>query len=574
MSKASTLFWGENLQQDATIFLTDQVQGHPNIKDISKHIMFSVTDFYKNPDQANGYRKIFTDQHRLAEDSGGFQFLMGKMSDPDPLKTVEIYKRIGVRETDFPIQLDLPPRYNLGKEETEGLLRRGAEFYHIMAAEIPYVIPVVHGWTKKQLELSLELIDDPDKLASGTNIPPMCRSKDVMSAGTNLTGSGGSQYILNHITSKRSHVAAGANQQSGLFVLDHVGKLKKVAVGANQAMTTEKGWVMGHLNPRSSIIDRIATPLTTKIDWGYDPEKSHMKICSSRSRRIAAGAMNLTTPVVDNIISCRPRTERIAAGTFQVMGTGSGRNIYPRDQRVSAGTYMVTSVVASPAGNAEEIITTIDKTNRKEKAGIPKRHRAPQVIVLERLAIVLNMLRNRELFILGGASPHFQHMIFMGGAKYSDTSSWRLKAYMASIYLPEIGARSIGYKDTDTHLKKEEIPLLRMCLRNPTHPFNGMSVNDFLELGKMNVKQYYETVKEKKWPVKPFDLRALHNAWVLKFPEEETAKEYACDPDRYYQYLISQRFKGKPNLTRRCKKLWEMMKRPYVQTDLSIFLVT
>lgn len=31
-------------QQDATIYLTDQVQGHPNVKAISTEIMFSVAE--------------------------------------------------------------------------------------------------------------------------------------------------------------------------------------------------------------------------------------------------------------------------------------------------------------------------------------------------------------------------------------------------------------------------------------------------------------------------------------------------------------------------------------------------
>jgi len=164
-------------------------------------------------------------------------------------------------------------------------------------------------------------------------------------------------------------------------------------------------------------------------------------------------------------------------------------------------------------------------------------------------------------------------MIFMGGARWSDTSSWRLKGYLGEIYLPEIGARSIGEKASSPRIKNSEIPLLRSCLRNPTHPASGMSVDRFLELGKMRyVKEYYDTVEEKEWPMKPFDLRALHNAWVLKFCEEPIANEYCCDPDRYYGYLINQRFKGRPNLTRRCKRLWGLLKRPYVQTDLATFL--
>lgn len=561
----------ENTTQDATIYLTDQVKGHPNIKAISREIMFSVYDFYRKPNQADGFRKkMFTDYHRLAEDSAGFQILMGKFASMEtlfkdfsiPKRTVDIYKRIGITSNDLPIQLDIPPRYNLPKEETLAIVHRSAEFYHFMRAEIPEVIPVVHGWTLKELQQSLEWIEDPDRLASGTNIGPAYRSLDVMTkklaAGTNKAGTGGSQYILDHVTSNKSHLASGAFQ----------------------AMTKEKQWVMGYLNPHSSVKDRVAT-------GAY--QQSGEFVCN--------GIAN--TPE-------RMKRKAIASGTFEVMHTGSGRNAFSRKKVVATGAmaqspvvvdYVVSSkpkviaaganqqsgryvlneagnlkAVASPAAAAEEIITTIDKANRKKKAGIPKKHRAPQKVVIERLALVLNLLRDRELFILGGASPHFQHMIFMGGAKYSDTSSWRLKAYMASIYLPEVGARSIGYKETDTRIKEHEIPLLRSCLRNPTHPLNGMSVEDFLALGKMNVKGYYATVKAKEWPCKPFDARALHNAWVLKCQEEPIANEYACNPDGYYHYLMNRRFKGRPNLTRRCSKLWSLLKHPYVQDTLDIYL--
>ena len=46
----------------------------------------------------------------------------------------------------------------------------------------------------------------------------------------------------------------------------------------------------------------------------------------------------------------------------------------------------------------------------------------------------------------------------------------------------------------------------------------------------MNVKGYYETVVEREWPAKPFDLRALHNSWVLKYREEKIANQYGNDP--------------------------------------------
>jgi hypothetical protein len=95
---------------------------------------------------------------------------MGKLpiEKCDPMKTVEIYKRIGVTRKDFPIQLDLPPRYALSKQERIALIIKGAVFYHQMTKEIDWTIPVVHGWTYEELSLSLSLIENPERLASGT----------------------------------------------------------------------------------------------------------------------------------------------------------------------------------------------------------------------------------------------------------------------------------------------------------------------------------------------------------------------------------------------------------------------
>lgn len=121
-------------------------------------------------------------------------------------------------------------------------------------------------------------------------------------------------------------------------------------------------------------------------------------------------------------------------------------------------------------------------------------------------------------------------------------------------------------------MRAHEKPILRDCLRDPTHPFSGMPVDDFLELGHMNVKGYYDTVDKKEWPAKPFDLRALHNAWVLKAREEVIANEYGNDPERYYKYLKQRRFKGHPQLTRRLERIWKLIRRPYVQTDLTVYL--
>lgn len=529
-----------------TIYLTDQVNRKPDIKDVSNDIMLNINDFYKNPKKADGYRtRTFTLQHHIAEDSGGFQFLMGKLKGgiptkltkdwiinlPDPHKTIDIYNRIGVQEEDLPMQLDLPPRYDLAKDRREALIEMSAYNYHVMRVQIPWVVPVVHGWTRRELLRSLELLEDPDKLATGSYLPLARRTKARMvGAGTfKATQAGGPGNLLS--SNGKQGVAAGTNLgASKQYVIDNL-KRPVVATGAFQIKPgfgrsaadllaagafQQKQWVCDSLantpNRKKAVaagqfrpgpvymVDHIqkkaiASPMTSKVDQGYSPESTHMVIVGRRSH----------------------------------------------------------GAIATPHQRAEQTV-----------------QKAPSRVVEERLATVLNLLRDRNLFILGGASPNDQHIIFMGGARYTDTSSWRLKGYLGEIWLPEIGARSIGYKATSKRMNEAEKALLRQCLKDSTHPVCGMSLKRFLDLGHMKVADYYKTVKKRRWPMKPGPLRMLHNAWAFKHAEEGIANEYANDPDAYYKYLLG-RFKHSPIL-KKLKRIHGFLKRPYVQDTLDIFL--
>jgi len=468
------------LAQDATIFLTHQpehLDPHPDIRGLSKELMFTVADMYKHPQKAKGYRgRYFKDWHRLGVDSGGFQFLMGKLKNPNPMRTVAIYKEMGLTQSDFPIQLDLPPNYHLSGDEKEKLIARSASYFHMMIQELPSTIPVVHGWSIQELQLSLDLIENPEKLAVGTY------------QGTTK------HWVMENIWPGGKY-AAGAYLQSGQFTCDHI---------AN-------------------------TP---------------------RRKRIAAGAYQQSGRYVLNEAGNLKKPEVISTGTYLPTTVQAAP--------VAAGTYLPkTYRVATPHAGAEQVL-----------------QRAPVEAVIERLGLVLNLLRDRELFVLGGASPHDQHMIFMGGARYCDTSAWRLKAYLGEIYLPELGARAVGEKAKVPRLTEMEKILLRGCLDDPMHPLNGISLEEFLEIVKIrNIETWRMKMAEKKFrfACPPFETRALHNAWVIKRCEEVIANQYANDPEGYYRYLVK-RFDGHPNLTRKLKKLWRILKRPYVQDKLTSYL--
>jgi len=505
---------------------------------MSKEIMLSVSDFYKTPSRADDYRKTqFTDWHRPAWDSGGFQFLMGKLPNPDPMRTVDVYKRVGVKPKDLPVQLDLPPTYHMPKKERLSLINLSAEFYWRMIEHIPFIIPVVHGWDHEELCASLELLEDPDKLATGSNIATAARNEIGVGA---FFQSG--RYILDEAGNLKKPIGAGAFMNTGGTAVDNVTSDKSLVVTGSYS-PTQYPWSMGNLNPHSCVRDRIGVGAFLQSgQWSADylantPTRKMKKIIASP---MPNGVDIGQQPVIDRVNS-------------KVIAT-------PYPSNVDVGW--------------KNTILTNDGMKRKKKPISEPQKKFPPVkinVIIDRLATVLNMFRDRELFMLGGGSSHTQHMCFLGGAKYSDTSSWRMKGYFGEILVPEIGARSIGYKDTSTRLKKEEIPLIAECLRDSTHPLEGMPVNRFLTIGRMNMTEWRETWPGNEWEIKPFPLRAMHNAWVLKMREEVIANEYANDPIRYYNYLLK-RFEGRRELTRRLNMLWKKLKRPWVQTQLSVYL--
>lgn len=429
------------------------------------------------------------------------------------MKTVDLYKRIGVQSKDLPIQLDLPPTYHTPKPQRLALVHQSAEFYWRMVEHIPFVVPVVHGWDYEELSASLELLEDPDNLAAGSNLATASRNNipDPIGAGAFLQSG---RYVLDEAGNlkKGGDISAGAFMNVGGNAVDHVTSNKSTLVGAGAYSPVLYPWSMGNLNPHSCVRDRVATEV----------------IAAAYPSNADVGWKNT---ILTNDGMKRKKKGVVSAGTFNALTTSE--------------TIQKRKPVFSPVKMA---------------------------VIIERLAMVLNMLRDRRLFMLGGGSSHTQHMCFLGGATYSDTSSWRMKGYFGEVLVPEIGARSIGYKDTSKRIKSEEISLIAECLRESTHPLEGMSVNRFMAIGHMNMTEWYETWKKNRWEIKPFPLRALHNAWILKMVEEPLANEYANDPDRYYKYLKEKRFKGRPNLLRNLEKLWSRLKRPYVQTQMGVYL--
>ncbi|WP_290597064.1 MULTISPECIES: hypothetical protein [unclassified Archaeoglobus] len=408
--------------KEIIVFLSHQVEcvgKHPYVEDYFNELLFSVVPFYKS-NNSMGFRHKFGSSHRLVYDSGGFQFLTGKLKNPDPLRTVAVYKKMGYTKKDILIQLDLPPAYYQSCEDRRKLIRKSAEFYHIMLEHVP-VIPVVHGWTLGELLESLNLIEDPDRLALGTY---HATTKD-----TNLLGIGTFSGINN----------------------------------------------------------------------SYEGPKHDHPLDAQYTRKIGLGV------------------------------------------------YAADTHPAPQVGNQHKPAGSSNGSNGKDLT--------PVNVIFERLATALNLLRDREVFLLGAANINFMHLGFLGGAKFSDGSSWRIAARFWTIYLPEHVGVPVGVKRNK--LGSKELNLLREVHADPDYIFHDIPFDILVKAFKAHKKD-------------GFTVRALHNAWVVK-KEEEIANEFANDPDRYYFYL-SKRWENSPYWRSRLNLFWKNIKQSWVQSDLEVFL--
>lgn len=529
----------QQLADKIQVFLTDQASsraGSGNVIKLSNEIMISVGDFYKNPTKAEGFRTNYgmKKKHKAGWDSGGFQFLMGKLKVADSVilpcgievpataqETINLYKRIGIHKTDYPIQLDLPPRYDQTPEVRKQLIDTSVAYYYEMASEIPGVIPTVHGWTLEEMERNLELITDPDKARVAMG------SYAAMTRGTWTMGN------LNPHNGKDVGVGSMKSFHNSFdyvpYTDNHSNKDRdKLAVGSFKALGN------------NYYKDAVASPIPGRVDLGIDVpfiDKVKSRVAAAVPGKVDAGIQDRSnTPMV-----AAPK-KKIALGSFVSSTTG-------------------------PLG--EKLETT------KKKAKVP---RVSFNVIMDRIASALNFLKkDYDVFMLGGASPHMVHQIFMAGASWTDTSAWRIKGLMGEIYLWDhsSGHNSfhIGYSTSDkkNSIDVEGVDILKEYLKDPTHPLNGMTAHRFLKIGYMGMKQWRKTWKKEEWEIRPGPLRMLHNAWVLKQVVEPVAKDFASAPDKYHKYL-QKCLAPRPILSKRLDYLYNKLKYPYVQTDLEVYL--
>ncbi len=522
-----------DLDEKVRIFLTDQAKGRSagKVHDISRQVMVTVAGFYKKPYEADGFRKNYglTKKHTAGWDSGGFQYLMNKLKGmplevlhpdvpPVPINartTIDVYKRVGAQPQDLPIQLDLPPRHDVAPAVRRMLIERSVGYFYEMLPEIPGVVPTIHGWTLEEIEYNLELVEDPDKLASGSMVPL------------------GTTWTMGNMNPHNGRVAAGTFTAPEKSAVDYVNS-RRVAVGSYKPLDGS----VNHIQHTDNIANANRKELRRKRKRVASPTPGTLDIRGGQ-------------PFVNRV---HPNRKRVASAIPGKVDAGiSLPGSMPSRKKV--GTFQALQV--GPLG------TTV--RNKK---------RVSYKVIIDRISMVMNRLReDYDVFMLGGASPHMQHQIFLSGAKWTDTSAWRIKAMLGEIYLPDHSsghsAFGVGYSQKAKRMDEEALVILKGVLDDPRHPFTGMYWKDFMRLAHMLMPKFKREVLKRGYPATPFILRGLHNAFMLKL-EEETANEYVNDPDRYYGYL-KRRLAPRKILSNRLTSLWNRLKHPYVQQDLRVY---
>jgi len=213
------------------------------------------------------------------------------------------------------------------------------------------------------------------------------------------------------------------------------------------------------------------------------------------------------------------------------------------DQEVATGAWIAAATrgVAIASGTAEE-----------------KQLHVPVKRVYTRLGLLLKLLKDYDLFVLGAGSVNMCHLVWSHGAKLTDGSSWRFQAAHWQLMMPETTCLGFGTRrQTGRKIREEDYVNLEEIKEMPLYPLQSLSLAELLELFKAGGTE-------------GFRARASHNAFVMLI-EEQIANEYACDPDKYYKYLL-RRWRKSPYWLKRLEIVRNEVKRNYVQSTLDLYL--
>ncbi len=124
-----------------------------------EHFLYSVWPFYKSKNKlaklaACGIHDYVGHAAPIMLDSGGFQ-MVRKAANITPADTMRVYAACKMQKGDYAVCLDHCARPNETLAERVRKIKLTNANYLSMSAEDPRVLHVIHGWTRKELELSL-----------------------------------------------------------------------------------------------------------------------------------------------------------------------------------------------------------------------------------------------------------------------------------------------------------------------------------------------------------------------------------------------------------------------------------
>jgi tRNA-guanine family transglycosylase len=167
--------------------------------------MFSISDLYgskyrKKKLDNKGIHKYVKHEGPLMLDSGGFQLIKKHKDEDHPEKhfdlkeTLEIYKLSKFTKNDHGIVLDFCPLPDFKPTKRKAMIEKTNQNYLKMKELAPKnlkdkLVHVIHGWTKKELELSLSVVKESDPIiAIGSCFPLIIKGyrDDIIKKFVNL----------------------------------------------------------------------------------------------------------------------------------------------------------------------------------------------------------------------------------------------------------------------------------------------------------------------------------------------------------------------------------------------------
>jgi queuine/archaeosine tRNA-ribosyltransferase len=138
----------------------------------NEYFIFSIYQFYDSIKKQNKLKELGVHDYvrhpgKIMLDSGGYQ-LIKKKKDISPDQTLQLYKLAKLRKGDNGICLDLCPRCDDPADVRIQKIKKTNENFKYMFEKNKKVVHVIHGWTEKEIALSLSGFLDSEMISYGS----------------------------------------------------------------------------------------------------------------------------------------------------------------------------------------------------------------------------------------------------------------------------------------------------------------------------------------------------------------------------------------------------------------------